>query len=85
MHRLRPELSPLVAQQRGQYVQPLVKPADPRQMAAGKGIPGTGLQLHTVNLEQGERQCFRLLPVDVRACRVRQVAHFIAQRRKLRQ
>ncbi|MNX98183.1 hypothetical protein D3C86_1305810 [compost metagenome] len=85
MCRLWPELSPLMAQQCRQYGQTFVQAADPCQMAARQGIPGAGLQLHTVDFKQGERQFFHLLPVDVRPGRMRQLTHLVAQCHKLRQ
>lgn len=48
-------------------------------MSTGKRIPGGGLQFNPVVLKQREAERFRKLPVNIRACRMRQLVHLIAK------
>ncbi len=78
-YRLRPDIDPLVGKERFQYRQSFVHAVHASQPGADERVPGGGLEFHPIVLKQREAECFRMPPVDVRACRMGQFVHFIAQ------
>ena len=83
--RLRPQVFPLMNQQRFHQRQPLVDPCQPAQPGAGQRIPGDSLQIRAMMLQQRAGKLLGIRPVNVRPRRVAEFVHFRTQGNKIGQ